>query len=186
MAFFILMNLLLKISIDKTFCFFNVFLKIRQYYSSWLGGSAVLIFFFDFGFFDVKAVDTTRGVDVDGEFAFAVFGFFEGVFEDNWETNDDEEGGDDDFPGDVPTKDVLRGEEEDDAESEQEEVGEFFVALSKEADEARDDDEECPPAVEEQFKVEQVKGFAAEVDAKSQDCNPPDDWFDAFHKVIIP
>ena len=127
--------------------------------------SGFFLGWFDFGFLgfvNVNAVDT----DVGGEFVFDGFNVFdEEIFEDDGEANGDKGGGDDDFPGDVPTKDVLRGEEEDDAESEHEEVGEFFVALSKEADEARDDDEECPPAIKEQFKVEQAEGFAAEENA---------------------
>lgn len=102
---------------------------------------------------------------MDGEFAFAVFGFAEEVFEDYREADDDEEGGEDNFPSDVPTKDVLRGEEKNDAEREHEEVGKLFVTFSEESDEARDDDEERPPAVEKQFEIEQPEGFAAEVDA---------------------
>ncbi len=47
------------------------------------GGFFLGLGFFDFGFFDVEAVDAAGSVDVNGELAFAVFGFFDGVFEDD-------------------------------------------------------------------------------------------------------
>jgi len=121
---------------------------------------------FDFGFFGFVDVDAL-GVDVDGEFVFRFLGFVgEEVFENDREADSDEEGGEDNFPGDVPAEDVLGGKEEDGAEGEHEEVGEFAVFIGEEADEAWDDDEESPPAVKEQFEAEQAESFAAEEQAK--------------------
>ena len=78
---------------------------------------------FNFGFFGV--VETVR-VDVDGEPIFDGFNVFdEEVFENDGEADDDEEGGEDNFPGDVPAENVLCGEEQDDAEGEHEEAAEF-------------------------------------------------------------
>ena len=78
---------------------------------------------FDFGFFSV--VEAMR-VDVDGESIFDGFNVFdEEVFENDGESDDNEEGGKDDFPGDAPAEDVLCGEEQDDAEGEHEEAAEF-------------------------------------------------------------
>ncbi len=119
--------------------------------------------FFDFGFFGV--VETVR-VDVDGEPIFDGFNVFnEEIFENDGEADDDEEGGEDDFPGDVPAEDVLCGEEQDGAEGEHEEAAEF-EPFRAETDEARDDNEEGPPTVKEQLELEQAESFAAEEDAK--------------------
>ena len=104
--------------------------------------------FFDFGFLRLVDVDAVR-VDVNGELIFDCFNVFdEEVFEDNRETDVDKEGGENNFPSDVPAEDVLRGEEHDDAEGEHEEAAEFEPFRAK-ADEAWDDDEESPPAVKE-------------------------------------
>ena len=120
--------------------------------------------FFDFGFFgfvDVDAVD----LDVGGKLILDGFEVFnEEVFEDDGEADDDEEGGEDNFPGGAPVEDALSGEKQNDAEGEHEEAAGFELFCT-ETDEARDDDKESPPAVKEQFECEQSERFAAEEDA---------------------
>ena len=82
---------------------------------------------------------------------------------DNGKTDGDEEDGEDDFPGDVVGEDVLSCEEQDDADGDEAETCDF-VFVGDETDDAGDDNEEGPPAVEKDIETEKPEGVAAEND----------------------
>ena len=54
---------------------------------------------------------------------FLIIFVFENAFDDNTETGDDEEDGEDDFPGDIVVENILSGEEENDTGGEEAEAG---------------------------------------------------------------
>ncbi len=97
-------------------------------------------------------------------------------FYDDREADDNKEDGEDSFPGDVVGENILGSEEENDTGGESAEAHKF-IFFSKEADDARDDDEEGPPAVKKDVKVEKSESFAAEENAKCDNGDAPDDWF---------
>ena len=82
---------------------------------------------------------------------------------DNGKTDSDEEDSEDDFPGDIIREDVLSCEEQNDADGDETETHDF-VFVGDEADNARDDNEEGPPAVEKDVEAEEAKCVAAEND----------------------
>lgn len=73
-------------------------------------------------------------------------------FYDDGEADDNEKDGENGFPGDVVRKDILSGEEKNDASGEKAEAHEFFF-FGEETDYARDDDKQGPPAVEEDAEI---------------------------------
>lgn len=100
----------------------------------------------------------------------------EDALDDDSETDDDEEDGEDGFPGDAIGEDVLSSEEENDAGGEGAEAHEF-IFFGEEADDARNDNEEGPPAVEEDVEIKKSEGVAAEDNTEGDDGDAPDDWF---------
>ena len=78
---------------------------------------------------------------------FGLFGFFgfaeidaESVFHDEAETDNDDNGGDEDFPESVEADEILRGQQKQDADDEADDVA-VFVFFGDDADETRNDDE---------------------------------------------
>lgn len=96
------------------------------------------------------------------------------------ETDSDKEDGEDDFPGDVVGEYILSCEQQDDADGDEAEAHDFVV-IGDEADDARYNDEESPPAIKEDVEAEKPEGVATEDNTEGDNCDTPNNWFDLFH-----
>ena len=131
------------------------------------------------------------GLRIHGFVVFEILDFFADFFvtvamestaEDDADTDSNEDDGEGCLPSYIVGEDILSSEEENDAGGERAEAHEFLF-FGKEVDNAWDDDEEGPPAVEEDVEIKKSEGVATEDDAKCDDGNPPDDWFSLFHFI---
>ena len=76
----------------------------------------------------------------------------ESGLDDESDTGDDKEDGENDLPGDFIGEDFLGGEKQDDAGGDETEARELFF-VGEETNDAWDDNEESPPAVEKDVEV---------------------------------
>ena len=147
------------------------------------------------GFFIIGAfiAGEDGGLGIHDFTVFEVFDFFADFFiavcvedaaEDEAEADGNKNDGEDDLPGDVVRENISSREEKDDTDADYDEAGELFF-VGEEADDAGNDDEQSPPSVKENVDIKEADGVAAENDAKCDDGDAPDDWFDLFHFVIL-